>query len=223
MSRTMGRAGLRAALARRLCGALAMLAGTAGVFGAIAAMNLAGAPPPAAAHGPVTELVVDPRPPREVRRRPPPPPPRPRRAPARSAAPTPTLAAALSGVDLGLGSVGGLGLEDAARALTADAASARELVMTEATVDQPPRAAERSAPRYPPRARAEGVSGQVSLSLLIDADGRVLKVEVVDAAPPGVFDAAAVEAVRGWRFEPARYRGQPVKVWARQVVKFALL
>ena len=42
------------------------------------------------------------------------------------------------------------------------------------------------------------------------------------SSPPGVFDDAATEAVRQWRYQPALYRGRPVKVWAEQVVHFEL-
>ena len=109
-----------------------------------------------------------------------------------------------------------------ALALAGDAAAVRDMVMTEDSVDVPPRPLSRQQPRYPPRARADSVEGQVTLGLLIGPDGRVLKVKVLDATPPGVFDGAAQDSVRGWRFQPAQYRGQSVKVWARQVVHFDL-
>ena len=35
-------------------------------------------------------------------------------------------------------------------------------------------------------------------------------VRVIDSNPPGVFDDAAVAAVRGWRFHPAISNGKPV-------------
>ena len=63
----------------------------------------------------------------------------------------------------------------------------------------------------------------VTVSLLVAADGSVERAKVVAAEPPGVFDAAALDAVRAWRFEPASYGGKPVKVWARQVVRFGLM
>ncbi len=136
-----------------------------------------------------------------------------------------SVGTALSGVDLGLPGLNGGALGDVgqADALAGGGKSAENLVMSEGAVDSPPRAVERSAPSYPPRARAEGVEGVVTVSLLVSADGSVEQAKVVRAEPAGIFDAAALEAVRGWRFEPASYGGKPVKVWARQVVRFALM
>ena len=62
----------------------------------------------------------------------------------------------------------------------------------------------------------------MTLRVLIGKSGRVEKVKVVDASPDGVFDEAAVSAVRTWQFEPALYRGEKVRVWAKQVVRFNL-
>jgi periplasmic protein TonB len=45
---------------------------------------------------------------------------------------------------------------------------------------------------------------------------------VLESQPAGVFDAAAVAGVQQWRFEPASYRGENVRVWARQRVRFDL-
>ncbi|MEA2098888.1 MAG: energy transducer TonB, partial [Campylobacterota bacterium] len=38
--------------------------------------------------------------------------------------------------------------------------------------------------------------------------------------PEGVFDNTAINGVRGWRFTPAKYKGNPVKVWAKQKISF---
>jgi protein TonB len=139
--------------------------------------------------------------------------------------PPPSVSSSLSGVDLGLPE---LGIGDAselakAASLAGPGKDPSELVMSEGSVDTPPRALERVQPEYPARARAEGVEGVVTVSLLIAANGSVERAKVVAAEPPGVFDQAALDAVRAWRFEPASYGHQPVKVWARQVVRFGLL
>jgi protein TonB len=199
-----------------------MLFGSAVVFGGMLAMN--GSRPPARedrAQSPVSFAVKRqrrPKPRRENVRRPPP---RPRaRAPR---APIPQLAVSLSGVSFGIPPIGSTKLDGAAEELLGDAETALEdVVMNEHAVDVAPQAVSRRAPAYPPRARAEGVTGKVLLRLLIGLDGRVIEAEVVESAPQGVFDEAARAAVREWRFAPAQYRGQPVKVWARQRLSFEL-
>jgi protein TonB len=69
---------------------------------------------------------------------------------------------------------------------------------------------EGAPPVYPPAARAQGVEGVVLVEYRVDAEGRVREPRVVRAEPPGVFDAAALEAVRSWRYRPWRRDGRPV-------------
>jgi protein TonB len=45
---------------------------------------------------------------------------------------------------------------------------------------------------------------------------------VLEAQPAGVFDDVAVAGVQTWKFEPATYRGENVRVWATQRVRFNL-
>lgn len=78
-------------------------------------------------------------------------------------------------------------------------------------VDSHPRAVGSIRPVYPESARRQGVSGWVKLRLKIDEQGRVAEVEAVEAQPRGVFDAAAAEAFKQARFEPARRQGLPVR------------
>ncbi len=98
-----------------------------------------------------------------------------------------------------------------------------DLVMNEEAVDKAPRVRTRTEVDYPRKARSKGTSGFVVLSLLITADGDVEKVKILEAEPDGVFEQAAQEAVRDWKFDPATYQGKSVKVWARQRVQFKLI
>jgi TonB family protein len=61
---------------------------------------------------------------------------------------------------------------------------------------------------YPEAALSQGLRGAVDVRYDVAADGRVLNARVVNARPPGVFDEAALTAVRGWRFRPGRKRGK---------------
>jgi TonB family protein len=77
-------------------------------------------------------------------------------------------------------------------------------------------------PVYPDSARQAGLEGMVMLQIVIDEQGKVVDAEVVLAQPPGVFEKAALEAVRKWRFKPALQREKPVKVQMAQTVMFRL-
>ena len=63
---------------------------------------------------------------------------------------------------------------------------------------------------YPERALAEHIPGVVRLRLLIDSGGTLREASVVDAQPAGVFENAALDAVRSLRFRPAIRHGVAV-------------
>lgn len=65
------------------------------------------------------------------------------------------------------------------------------------------------APEYPRRALARGIEGWVLVSFTIAASGSVADPMVVDADPPGVFDAAALRAVMRYRYRPQIVAGVP--------------
>jgi len=66
-----------------------------------------------------------------------------------------------------------------------------------------------SVPVYPPFAVAARVTGTVLLEAIIDQTGRVTSTTIVKSIP--LLDAAAMESVRKWRFEPPRIGGREVR------------
>jgi TonB family protein len=66
-----------------------------------------------------------------------------------------------------------------------------------------------SGPTYPPAARAEGVEGFVVIRYDVTLQGQVSNATVVRAEPEGVFDRAALQAVRTWVFNPPLVDGEP--------------
>lgn len=68
-------------------------------------------------------------------------------------------------------------------------------------------------PVYPHQARTRRVSGSTMLQAIIDADGRVANLCVVNCSRPGLgFEKAAHDAVKEWRYSPATRDGVPVPV-----------
>jgi periplasmic protein TonB len=57
-------------------------------------------------------------------------------------------------------------------------------------------------PDYPKDALKRGVGGEVRVRFSVDADGKVKSAEVVSSNPVEVFNRAALDAVRRWRFKP---------------------
>ena len=75
-------------------------------------------------------------------------------------------------------------------------------------------------PVYPAAALRDGVEGWVELSFTITESGAVRDMEVVDSAPAGVFESAAMEALASWRYKPRIANGQPVAHRATATLRF---
>ena len=75
-------------------------------------------------------------------------------------------------------------------------------------------------PAYPQEARASGKTGMVVLKVVITADGSVADVQVMRGDEP--FVSSAVQAVKKWKYEPARFKGQPITVYRIIQIPFKL-
>lgn len=77
-------------------------------------------------------------------------------------------------------------------------------------------------PRYPRSAAARGIEGWVELIFVVDGNGRVDNVRVLDASPRGVFEDAAVNAMRNWVYAPYYVDGRAVAREGTQLMRFRL-
>jgi protein TonB len=73
---------------------------------------------------------------------------------------------------------------------------------------------------YPETAWRTRLPGLVTVRVLISERGTVDSAQVVEALPAGVFEAAALEAVRKVRYQPAAIAGRAVKSQKLIEVKF---
>jgi periplasmic protein TonB len=80
----------------------------------------------------------------------------------------------------------------------------------------------RVPPDYPLSAKRRGIQGEVKMRILINEQGTVEKVSIVNAKPPGVFDQSVIRCVSRWRFKAGTVGGRPVKALAETTVKFEL-
>jgi protein TonB len=78
------------------------------------------------------------------------------------------------------------------------------------------------APEFPERALTQKVSGVVVVEFTVDVNGEPRDVRVVSAEPAGLFDRAAIAAVRRWRYETVMVDNVPTEVPARTSIRFAL-
>jgi TonB family protein len=79
-----------------------------------------------------------------------------------------------------------------------------------------------TAPEYPLSARANGTSGWVDLAFDVETDGSVAHIAVLGSDPKGIFDQAAVAAVRKWRYRPTERDGHPVEQRTQLRIRFTL-
>jgi protein TonB len=88
-------------------------------------------------------------------------------------------------------------------------------------VDQQPAPLDQPRPGYPVSARRLRQEGTVVLNVLVDESGRVTEVELIRGVSEEL-DGAAIRAVKGWTYKPAKKDGAKVKVWKPEKVAFKL-
>ena len=78
------------------------------------------------------------------------------------------------------------------------------------------------APAYPESCRKAGISGTTVVGLTISSDGSVSSAWVVSSSGNGTLDSAAVNAVYGWQFVPAKQNGVAITCNSQVPVTFNL-
>ncbi len=81
---------------------------------------------------------------------------------------------------------------------------------------------ENPPPAYPATSRRLGETGRVVLRVRVGTEGRADAVELATSSGFERLDRAALEAVKRWRFVPARQAGAPVAAWVRVPLSFNL-
>jgi protein TonB len=78
------------------------------------------------------------------------------------------------------------------------------------------------APRYPLASRRSGEQGTVTLRVLVTREGLPARVDVEKSSGSPHLDAAAQQAVKAWRFTPARQGQNTIESWMLVPVVFRL-
>jgi protein TonB len=78
------------------------------------------------------------------------------------------------------------------------------------------------APQYPLAARRSGQQGTATVRVLVTPEGLPARVDLEKSSGSMHLDDAAVEAVKGWRFVPARRGTDPVEGWVLVPIVFRL-
>lgn len=123
----------------------------------------------------------------------------------------------IAGLDLGLPAFAIGGMDDGG--LLGDT---NNVVMTSDMVDTAAHALTRTPAEYPRRAKSKDIEGYVIISLLINKSGQVATAKVIESEPTGIFEEKALQTIKTWIFEPAKYKGRAVDSWANQTIRFEL-
>jgi TonB family protein len=78
----------------------------------------------------------------------------------------------------------------------------------------------RVKPVYPPEARARQIQGDVVLRAIIDKEGKISEVRVLEGDE--LLAKSALEAVRQWRYKPMLSNGEPTEVETTITITFSL-
>jgi protein TonB len=78
------------------------------------------------------------------------------------------------------------------------------------------------APGYPSLSRRMNEQGRVTLRVLVSAEGRAADVQIRSSSGSVRLDDAALDAVRRWKFVPAKRGSEPVAAWVLIPISFKL-
>lgn len=99
--------------------------------------------------------------------------------------------------------------------------SMENVVYEAGEVDEQAQVLKETQPKFPERAKKLGVSGYVKVLVVIDVYGDVAQASVMSLDPPGYgFETEALNAVRQWKFAPAKLGGFPVAQKATKEFRF---
>ncbi len=77
-------------------------------------------------------------------------------------------------------------------------------------------------PSYPADCKAEGIQGTLLLRAVISPEGAVTNLQAINQLVDLRLVAAAVDAVKQWRYEPTLLNGEPIEVSTDIDVNFVL-
>jgi periplasmic protein TonB len=78
------------------------------------------------------------------------------------------------------------------------------------------------APDYPAMSRRAGEEGRVVMKVLVSAEGLAEDVQIEKSSGSERLDNAAMDAVKKWRFIPAKKNNQPLSAYVLVPMKFSL-
>lgn len=79
------------------------------------------------------------------------------------------------------------------------------------------------APLYPPIAKTRGIEGKVLLEVLVNENGGASKVKIINSSGSNLLDESAFEAVKNWKFVPAKKFGKNIEAKILIPIEFKII
>lgn len=95
-------------------------------------------------------------------------------------------------------------------------------VFSQGDLDGPLSVRVRTPPVYPYHAKRRGIEGWIKVAFVVNNQGNVEEVTIVDAKPEGIFEKSVRRCVRRWKFRPGTVGGEPVRTKAQTTIRFRL-
>jgi TonB family protein len=86
--------------------------------------------------------------------------------------------------------------------------------------DTPPKPIKYFPPRYPPEAGVRHIGGKVIVRCIVTTEGVARDIEVVESYPKGIFEEAAIETVKQYRFIPGTEDCKPADIYVVIPINF---
>ena len=99
---------------------------------------------------------------------------------------------------------------------TANKAAESEPVFDAAYLNNP-------APFYPAAAKRKSIQGKVLIDVVVKTDGTAAQVQIARSSGYGDLDEAAIDAIKQWRFIPAKSKGQAIQANVIVPIEFKII
>jgi TonB family protein len=79
------------------------------------------------------------------------------------------------------------------------------------------------APFYPSAAKRKSIQGKVLVDVVVKTDGTPAQVQIARSSGYGDLDEAALDAIKQWRFIPAKSKGQAIQANVIVPIEFKII
>ena len=88
--------------------------------------------------------------------------------------------------------------------------------------DEPPQLRHLPSPEYPLGVTVRGDEGVAMVKALVDTNGEIISVEILESSGYIELDQGAIKAARKARFKPAKHKGYPIRTYVSLPYTFRL-